>query len=289
MRVFHLHGDNIVECERTFALICSAISDLINSIHGPFGSPVCPSYEIFLIGEPAPLLFIMFPGFGRWNLDILALIRRRGGTLREAPDMILTAVIDLSEEPLLAIEYCGALPAGNQAWQRSGRAYSLGKSGVPYLYVAELGGYELTAERDRIAERLPNPAVPFSYLSFTLTNKSTVLPIFVSNPGASAASKIEYAHTFGEDQLLQIVRSVLLDSDWTAAKEQLGLKALSFIQTRASTSRSNSTLTPDLWRSAYEALTSGQSLVDFLAQNARLPWSKKVSISALRNLWATGG
>lgn len=65
-----------------------------------------------------------------------------------------------------------------QAWQRSGRGYSAGMSKIPYLYVAEIGGFELdTNTRERKAARLPNATVPFSYLTYSHEN-SPMLPIY---------------------------------------------------------------------------------------------------------------
>ena len=65
-----------------------------------------------------------------------------------------------------------------QAWQRSGRGYSAGMSKIPYLYVAENGGFELdTNTRERKAARLPNATVPFSYLTYSHEN-SPMLPIY---------------------------------------------------------------------------------------------------------------
>ena len=122
------------DSEATDTLIRAAFGCIIRSFRGPLGSPVCPTYEMTLEGDDAPLRLTLYPGFGRWNHDILKLIRRRGGTLREAADMIITGVADDNETPLLVIEYCGALPAGNQAWQRSGRAYSFGKARVATRY-----------------------------------------------------------------------------------------------------------------------------------------------------------
>ena len=54
-----------------------------------------------------------------------------GGVIREAPDAIISEVKFGKEHPLLAIEYSGALAAGNQAWQRNGRAYSSGLAQDP--------------------------------------------------------------------------------------------------------------------------------------------------------------
>ena len=71
-----------------------------------------------------------------------------------------------------------AATAENQAWQRSGRGYSAGMSKIPYLYVAEIGGFELdTNTRERKAARLPNATVPFSYLTYSHEN-SPMFPIY---------------------------------------------------------------------------------------------------------------
>lgn len=84
-----------------------------------------------------------------------------GGILREGADSYISEVIGKEEKFVLAIEYCSALPAGNNAWQRNGRALSSVLAGVPYLFMAELGGVELNGKREVIAARKPNPIVPF--------------------------------------------------------------------------------------------------------------------------------
>lgn len=278
---FHLHGDNIVECERTVTFLRRALADITTAFEGPFGSPVCPSYKIFCQGLSNPIVLTLYPGFGRWNYDILELVRRRGGTLREAADVIITGVSDGSEKPILAIEYCGALPAGNQAWQRSGRAYSFGKAQIPYLYVAELGGYELGENRVRKAARMPNPAVPFSYASFSMTNETATLPVFVTAPGADQTSRDAYATVFGEADFLRFLRARILAQSDDVLTNALRLKALIFVETKASTSRAGETLSPYQWQQAYTALASHHSLVDFLVANARLRWKKTAYIDGI--------
>jgi hypothetical protein len=290
---FNLHGDNIVECERTVDLIRAALSTITLRFKGPFGPAVCPSYELTVQGIDAPLLLNLYPGFGRWNHDILELFRRRGGTLREAADMIITGVADDNETPLLVIEYCGALPAGNQAWQRSGRAYSFGKASVPYLYIAELGGYELDADRERKAARLPNPAVPFSYVSYSLKNDSTTLPVFVTSPGADTTSRATYGAVFADDELLGVIRAVMLGGNPDEIVEALRLKALRFVEIKAGASRNGETLTPEQWQRAYVVLQNHESLVDFLVTHAPLRWSKTAYIEGMtrsaRNLMDAAG
>ena len=144
-RTFHIHGDNVVECDRTLSLIATATSlgRTEEDFSGPTGSASCPTYQI---DAPEGLfVFTCFPGFGRWHQDILQALRVKGGCLRESADAIVSRVDGDSEDPILALEYCGALPAGNQAWQRSGRAYSYGRAGVPFIYIAEIGGSELVS------------------------------------------------------------------------------------------------------------------------------------------------
>jgi len=277
----HIHGDNIVECERVLAIIEKALSGEINILRGPFGSPVCPEFEFDLKSRPKPIRLVFFPGFRRWDEDILEHIRNMGGSLREAPDIIISAVGEKEEVPILSIEFCGALPAGNQAWQRSGRAYSLGLAGIPFLYIAEIGGYELGSDRKIKAPRLPNPAVPFSYLCYSVYTKVPVLPIFIASPGADEASKTRYRDAIGDCELLKFLRAAILGEGISSHVQGLVEKALYFVQLRASVSRRSSTLTPELWRKAYSAVQSGQVLPEFLLSEARLQWSKTAYIKAL--------
>ena len=279
--VFHLHGDNIVECERTLELIQYALSDLIESTAGPSGSVVCPEFSVNLRNAEQPLRFIFYPGFGRWNQDILSLVRQRGGPLREAPDVVISRVGPRGENPALAIEFSMALPAGNQAWQRNGRAYSFGLAGVPYLYVAELGGYELDIRRNRKAPRMPNPAVPFSYISYSLAQETPVLPVFTVSPGADAASKRNHPGEFGDQELADLTRAVILSEVPDVAYAALRNKALSLVKELAGSYRKGQTLTAEQWEQAYQTLESGGNLVDFLVANTRLAWSKTAYIKAL--------
>ena len=260
------------------ALIRDALTLFITRVVGPYVSPTCPRYDLSFRDGKAPLSLVLFPGFGRWNHDVIDAVRLRGGVLREAADVIVTRVVDGRELPILAVEFCGALPAGNQAWQRNGRAYSFGKAGIPYLYVAELGGYELGAGRVRKAARLPNPAAPFSYLSYSLTSRAPTLPVFVTSPGADTQSRRAYDGAFADRELVSYVRGAMLGEDVTGAAEAIRLKALSFIATKSRSSRAGSTLTEQQWKDAYGSLHRGGALADYLAGNTHLDWAKVTSI-----------
>lgn len=280
--VFKIHGDNIVECERTLLLIIDALNSRTINVDGPFGSAVCPSFHLELVHYATPMTFTFLPGFGRWSQDILALVRDRGGPIREVADAILTRVTTpTSEEPLIAIEYCGALPAGNQAWQRNGRAYSFARAGIPYVYIAELGGYELGAGRSRKATRLPNPAVPFSYLTLAASLNTPVIPVFVPSPGASEAAITAYSDIFGRDDLLKLIRNLISGRDYKESKNSLEHKALELVKLLASNRKRSDTLTPAKWEEAYEFILSGGTLAQYSLQKAPMSWAKTAYISSL--------
>ena len=277
----HIHGDNIVECERALDLIQLAMKDRIIGVKLTTTSVVCPQYELKLRSPSSSLNVVFFPGFGRWDHNILDSVRQRGGVLREAADIIVTSVKNGSELPLFAIEFCGALPAGNQAWQRSGRAYSFGKSKIPYLYISELGGFELNTKRQRKAARQPNPAVPFSYLAFSMEQDTPVFPIFITAPGADDTSREYYGQEFAEKELIELVSIMLGDADDTAVFESLQKKVLSFVKKRAEQSPGKNTLSFDQWQSAFDIIDRGDSLSEYLTNTVKMHWSKTAYIDGL--------
>ncbi len=277
---FRIHGDNIVECERTLNLIAQALGVPDQDLPTPTGSPLAPRFTLTL-GNGEVFTFTFLPGFGRWDVNVLDVVRQRGGRLREAADAIVSRVVDGGEELLLAVEYCGALPAGNQAWQRSGRAFSFAHSGIPYIYIAELSGYELDSNRRRKAARMPNPAVPFSYELLTYSTDTTALPVFVRSPGASDDAVREHAPFYGEDELLEILRGALRAEPTRTSRDALEKKVTGLVEYLAGSRRKKDTLPADDWGRALEAVKGGGSLADYLAEATALPWTKTAYIAAL--------
>ena len=278
---FNIHGDNIVECDRIFRYVCSSLNIYPERISGPVNSVTCPAYIVEL--DDRHLLFQFLPGYGehRWNQDVLEFVRHSGGLLREAADVILTRAKDGVEKPLAAIEFCGALPAGNQAWQRHGRALSFAHAGIPYFFVTELGGFELDANRERIAPRIPNPAAPFSFLTMTLYRGSICLPVYEPNAGAAPDMIERYGSIFGKDAFLEFLRCTVLDGDTVQAVAELGDKCIALVKLLAKFRKRQDSLTAEQWQSAHDAINAGQSLPDFLMREERLPWKKKTSIKSL--------
>ena len=277
IRIFNIHGDNIVECERAF-LLCRKALEINAYFLNNTSSVFCPCYKAS--SKVNEYIFTFFPGYHRWNNDILNLLYTDTDSLRENPDILITEIIEGKEKALLAIEYCGALPAGNQAWQRSGRGYSTGKSKVPYLYIAELGGFELDSDRNRKAARTPNPAIPFSYISYT-KEYSTVLPVYQKSPSCDKKSETLYQEVFSENELVDITNCILNCKDYSDIEHELENKVIKFIQIKAATSKGAVTLTAEQWKAAYRVICNNESLITFLCKNNPVNWKKTAYISGL--------
>ncbi len=280
-KLFHVHGDNIVECVRVLDYIVSGLGDLVCSFVGPEVSVTCPMYTVEL--EDSELQFQFLPGYGghRWNQDILTFVKRSGGRLREAADAIVTFIDNDRQMPVAAIEFCGALPAGNQAWQRQGRAFSFAHAGIPYFYVAELGGFELGSNRGRKATRMPNPAIPFSFVAMTEYTGSTCLPVYEANSGATRDTIIVYESIFGKDDFLEFLKFCVLGRPTAEMSRSISEKSVSLVKLLADGKSRQDGLTGDQWQSAYDTIIAGGNLLDFLDSSARIPWKKTAYIASL--------
>ena len=279
----HIHGDNVVECERALELIVRSLNGNPEAINGPIGISTSPDFRFEFGTNSRTCRASFFPGFGRWNENILNVIREVPNALREAADVVVCIVADDVEVPRLAIEFCGALPAGNQAWQRNGRAYSCGVASIPYLYVAELGGYELTKERERKAPRLPNPVVPFSYLTYSRRMATAVMPVFVSSLGADHESRQRFEAVYGEAEMEAIVAASLLGLPSQEAVDALYAKTVQLLQVLSRGRRAGITFTPEQWDDCWNFVKTGESVTNFIVERAWTPWAKRTSIPSLTN------
>jgi hypothetical protein len=270
-----IHGDNVVECERAMSLVCSALDIAIeiqpDSI--PYAPKFCNSDESVLIQ--------VLPGHSRWGLDIAGVLRSRGSTLRENADAVITRVSSNGdEEILLAIEFCGALPAGNNAWQRHGRAFGFGQAGIPYLIFNEIGGLELSADRVPKAGRFPNPAVPFSLVQYSIDCASVVLPVYEQAPSAPPELVREFQTCFGHGDAVDLIRALILDGDVDSAVENLREKAIRIVETLSDMRVKSDGFDRKQWRDLYEF---EGNRAEFLLKRSK-PWrrtgSEKVQASS---------
>ena len=278
---FNIHGDNIVECVRAFEYVLAGLDTLVLDVAGPSLSVTCPVYTVTM--PDSVLQFQFLPGYGerRWNQDVLGFVKRSGGRLREAADAIITRIKDGSESAVAAIEFCGALPAGNQAWQRQGRAFSFAHAEIPYFYVAELGGFELGVDRARKAERMPNPAIPFSFYAITQYQGSVCLPVYEANSGARVETVERYGPIYGKAEFLDFLKLAILANSPDGAAEALGDKCFALVELLATSKKRQDGLSGAQWREAKAALEDGQTLPDYLSAKARLAWSKTAYIDSL--------
>jgi len=278
---FNIHGDNIVECVRAFEYVLAGLDTLVLDVAGPSLSVTCPVYTVTM--PDSVLQFQFLPGYGerRWNQDVLGFVKRSGGRLREAADAIITRIKDGSESAVAAIEFCGALPAGNQAWQRQGRAFSFAHAGIPYFYVTELGGFELGVDRARKAERMPNPAIPFSFYAITQYQGSVCLPVYEANSGARVETVERYGPIYGKVEFLDFLKLAILADAPDRGTKALGDKCFALVELLATSKKRQDGLSGAQWREAKAALEDGQTLPDYLSQKARLAWSKTAYIDSL--------
>ena len=117
MRQIRVHGDNIIECERTLKLICEAFN-VTPQLYAD-----APIYKPVYQAIYADTTFVieLLPGHDRWGLSVANEIAKYGGVLREGADSYITEVVDANEKLLLAIEYCSALPGSGRSTHFEGR------------------------------------------------------------------------------------------------------------------------------------------------------------------------
>jgi rRNA maturation endonuclease Nob1 len=270
---FSIYGDNIVECERMLSLVKKAFSVKSCSVSG---SPTAPIFE--LTTPKGIFQFNCFPGFCRWEHDIVSVLQNAGGVLRETPDIFITKIEADMEVPILAVEFCSALPAGNQAWQRSGRAYSTAKCGIPYLFITELGGFELDVNRNKKAPRLPNPAVPYSFISYAESSDADLMIAYEMNPGADEENRIRYSPMIAGNDLSRYIAAKILGEDSDSVLEALATKAYSFVQVASDNKKIRvASLSTEQWNRVHDALHQNGNAQE-LYNAYDFEWKKKLSI-----------
>lgn len=266
IRNLRIHGDNIVECERTLKMIAEAYCSTYELLNSPI---YFPKYSIKT--KDCQFVIELLSGHGRWSdIDLGDIIYKAGGRLRESADSYLTEVSEKQETVLLAIEYCSALPAGNNAWQRNGRALASVFANVPYLYYAEIGGIELDENRTPKAPRYPNPAVPFSYVSLSHDMNCVCLPVYRAHPSMTLQNMLAYKSALGYDDGLVFIRQILNKEDTTLTVNRLKEKAVKMVEILSNGRKKNDTLKGKEWN---ELLIS-TNRPSWLVENYKEEWQK---------------
>jgi len=272
-RYLRIHGDNIVECERTLELIKKAYHGELILLKSPLYKPI---YELRFDGNV--FVIELLSGHGRWGVDVASVLQKNGGILHEGADSYVTNLDGDKETLIFALEYCSALPAGNNAWQRSGRALSSVLAGVPYLYFAEIGGVELDGDREVKAPRFPNPVVPFSYLMTSLKYKSICVPVYKTHPSITNSLYEKFKDTIGLDESLHIIKGLIDGTNPSEAINYLISKDLKLVKLLSEDRRSHNTLRNDQW----DRLLAASKPEDWLSTyTGSLIWNKKTSDKVL--------
>jgi hypothetical protein len=268
-----IHGDNIIECDRCLDLIARAFSAKVRLVPS---SPFRPSFDV--LNDDKVLFGIdLIPGHIRWGINLQQMFCDHGAPLREATDVVLTKLSDDGKTELIiaAMEFCSALPAGNNAWQRNGRALACATVGIPYLYFAEIGGVELNEGRVVKASRFPNPIVPFSYLAASRSFRVACLPVYAPSPSCVAKTRTDFALSFGVEIGEQLIRAAIKGASYAQAEEELTSRALLMVEILSAGRKQVDTLRGTEW-SEFLNKRDAQEKAHWLEQRD-LAWTRKSS------------
>ncbi len=274
-KVFHIYGDNIVECTRTLQYILNGFP--VKTIRQSFVNITTPRFWIETSSEE--FHFIFFPGTNatRWNKDIYKeFVLERGGMLKEGADALITEVTNDNEEiPIIAIEFSAALPAGNNAWQRSGRALSLSQAGIPYFYIVHLGGKEYKKENNQLATRFLNPALPLSFSLKSLTSPIPSIFVYSEAPEADDFYRNKFSNCYGEEIFSSILYKVIQNESYADELRILQRKNTEFLKTRT-----NLIKKPEYNARDYDRILESKVPYDTLVEvtkEKKIKWKKKLA------------
>lgn len=286
MNTYRIHGDNIVECERIANIIIKTLKS--DKIYSKLISPsvVALIIEATYLDNNIKWCLELLPGFNkntkkRWNGNIFEALKEAGSFFDETPDAIISVIENnTSERILLGIEFCSALQAGNQAWQRSARAFSTGRTGCPYIYIVDFVKYELDNEtRERKNLRFPNAAVPYSYVNYSKNTDNFVAQLYTKSEefdrSKDSAIKGFDEDDFGNKELGTYIVKKLLGLDTQAEENAILDKNMNVVKFLAKKSDELTNYTADEWQEIYNL--DGKDIVDFAVSTRRFIFHKTIT------------
>lgn len=285
MTIFRIHGDNIVECERIANIIIGTLKPHRLSSYLASPSTVVIEIQAAVAGISVEWRLELLPGFNkntkkRWSGNIFDALREAGSFFDETPDAIISQIEGGNERILLGIEFCSALQAGNQAWQRSARAFSTGRTGCPYLYIVDFVKYELDNDtRKRKNLRFPNPAVPYSYVSYSKNTGNFVAQLYTKSEEFDRARDADIAgfneSDFGGNELGIYMVKLMLGMDTAREEEIILRKNMNVVQFLANHFDSKTNFTPNEWQEVYGPLSP--DIIDYSLKRRRFKFRKKIA------------
>lgn len=285
MDTFRIHGDNIVECERIAALIINTIK--IDEIKRYLISPSTMAIEISgkFEGICVHLKLELLPGFNkntkrRWEENIFDALKEAGSFFDETPDAIISYISGEKEQIILGIEFCSALQAGNQAWQRSARAFSTGRTSCPYLYIVDFVKYELdNSTRKRKNLRFPNAAVPYSYINYSKTTGNFIAQLYIKSEEFDKSSDYSIAtfndSDFGHEILGIYITKLILGLDTKKEEKIILNKNMNVVKFLADHFNSNVNFSSDEWEEIYSLKEN--KIVDYAVNKKKFNFHKTIA------------
>lgn len=284
MRRFRVHGDNIIECERMVHIIINATKTKTKEIELISPSVLRIKAVSLIENEETRWCIELIPGFNknskhRWRYDIFAPLKKAGSFHDETPDVVVTEVRENEEKILFCVEFCSALQAGNQAWQRNARAYSISRTGCPYLYVVDFVKYELDSNtRKRKNLRFPNAAVPYSYLNYAKNNRF-IAQIYTKSEEFDRIKDKAIRNfddsNFGRDSLGKYIYQKMFNQDTSDTENDILSKNLQTVMFLSSKSNPKRNFTSNEWRQLYDS--GSKNVAKFSIKSGRLKFHKIVA------------
>ncbi len=286
MSTYRIHGDNIIECERIANIIIKTLKP--ENIYSKLISPstVALIIKATYLGYEIQWCLELLPGFNkntkkRWDGNIFDALTEAGSFFDETPDAIISGIDNNADERImLGIEFCSALQAGNQAWQRSARAFSTGRTGCPYIYIVDFVKYELdNGTRQRKNLRFPNAAVPYSYVNYSKSTGNFVAQLYIKSEefdrSKDSAIKAFDEDNFGSKDLGTYIVKKLLGLDTRAEENAILDKNMNVVQFLAEKSDEAVNYTADEWVKIYNL--DGEGIVDFAVGTKRFIFHKTIA------------
>lgn len=288
---FNIYGDNIVECSRAFHYILNGfnLANITTKTHYNIHNIAAPQFCI--LTDTSQYIFTFIPGTSaaRWDKDIYTeFVLNNGGPLKEGADAIITRVYDKEdEEVLVSMEFSAALPAGNNTWQRSGRAYSLTAAGIPYFYIVQLGGKEFKKGKnrslDKFSTRLPNPALSLSFTLNTINMTAPSLIVYDSAPESDSGIRDYYSDCYGITEFSMYLYKLITEQNYDHELQSIYRKNIQFLKLR-SIDEKGKNFTSDDYTYVFQHEKPYTGLAEVIKER-KIPWKKKMATKTFDNFF----
>lgn len=286
IRTYRIHGDNIVECERIAKIIIDTLNPDEMGTYLISPSTIAIEFRTTFARTLVEWRLELLPGFNKntkrhWEKNIFSALKEAGSFFDETPDAIISEIDKENDEKiLLGIEFCSALQAGNQAWQRSARAFSTGRTGCPYLYIVDFVKYELKNEtRERKNLRFPNAAVPYSYVNYAKNTGNFVAQLYVKSEEFDKSIDDSLRNfdedNFGSQELGSYIVKLMLGMSTYSEEQQILQKNMNVVKFLANKTDSDINYTESEWQDIYNSTT--QDIVDYAIGKDRFGFHKTIA------------